>query len=32
MIEKGRNKLKNYKNIKWIVNSAEKLTLKEIYI
>jgi len=29
MIEKGRNKLKNYKNIKWIVNSAEKLTLKE---
>ena len=29
MIEKGKNKLKNYKNIKWIVNSAEKLSLKE---
>ena len=29
MIEKGRNKLKNYKNIKWIINSAEKLSLKE---
>jgi len=29
MIEKGRNKLKYYKNIKWIVNSAEKLSLKE---
>ena len=29
MIEKGRNKLKKYKNIKWMVNSAEKLSLKE---
>ena len=29
MIEKGKNKLINYKNIKWIVNSAEKLSLKE---
>tara|TARA_B100002052_G_C15775521_1_gene549100 strand:- start:329 stop:1033 length:705 start_codon:yes stop_codon:yes gene_type:complete len=29
MIEKGKHKLKNYKNIKWIVNSAEKLSLKE---
>ena len=29
MIKKGKNKLKNYKNIKWIVNSAEKLSLKE---
>ncbi len=29
MIEKGKNKLKNYKNIKWIVNSAENLSLKE---
>ena len=29
MIQKGRNKLRNYKNIRWIVNSAEKLSLKE---
>ena len=29
MIKKGKNKLKNYKNIKWLVNSAEKLSLKE---
>ena len=29
MIEKGRNKLKKYKSIKWMVNSAEKLSLKE---
>ena len=29
MIKKGKNKLKNYKNIKWIVNSAEKLSLNE---
>ena len=29
MIEKGRNKLKKYKNIKWMVDSAEKLSLKE---
>ena len=29
MIQKGRNKLRNYKNIKWLVNSAEKLSLKE---
>jgi len=29
MIEKGKNKLKNYKNIKWVVDSAEKLSLKE---
>ena len=29
MIEKGRNKLKKYKNIKWMANSAEKLSLKE---
>ena len=29
MIEKGSNKLKKYKNIKWIVDSAEKLSLKE---
>ena len=29
MIAKGKGKLKNYKNIKWIINSAEKLSLKE---
>jgi len=29
MIEKGRNKLIKYKNIKWMVDSAEKLSLKE---
>ena len=29
MIEKGKNKLKNYRNIKWIINSAEKLSLKD---
>tara|TARA_B100000530_G_C15847965_1_gene444055 strand:+ start:8 stop:712 length:705 start_codon:yes stop_codon:yes gene_type:complete len=29
MIEKGKKKLLNYKNIKWIVNSAEKLSLKD---
>ena len=29
MIEKGKNKLKNYKNINWIVNPAEKLSLKD---
>ena len=29
MIEKGKNKLKKYKNIKWMVDSAEKLSLKE---
>ena len=29
MIKIAKNKLKNYKNIKWIVNSAEKLSLKE---
>ncbi|MFL2902214.1 MAG: bifunctional demethylmenaquinone methyltransferase/2-methoxy-6-polyprenyl-1,4-benzoquinol methylase UbiE [Candidatus Pelagibacter sp.] len=29
MIEKGKDKLKKYKNINWIVNSAEKLSLKE---
>ena len=29
MIEKAKIKLKNYKNIKWIVNSAENLSLKE---
>ena len=29
MIKKGKNKLINYKNIKWMVNSAEKLSLKE---
>ncbi len=29
MIEKGKYKLKNYKNVKWIVNSAEKLSIKE---
>ena len=29
MIEKAKNKLKNYKNIKWILNSAENLSLKE---
>ena len=29
MIDKGRSKLKNYKNINWIVNSAEKLSLKD---
>ena len=29
MIKKAKNKLKNYKNIKWIINSAEKLSLKE---
>ena len=29
MIKKGKNKLKNYKKIKWIVGSAEKLPLKE---
>jgi len=29
MVERGKNKLKNYKNIKWIINSAEKLSLKE---
>ena len=29
MIEKGKNKLKHYKNINWIVNPAEKLSLKE---
>ena len=28
MIEKGKTKLINYKNIKWIVNSAENLSLK----
>ena len=29
MIKKGKEKLKNYKNIKWIVGSAEKLPLKK---
>ena len=29
MISKGKKKLKNYKNIKWIVGSAEHLPLKE---
>ena len=29
MIKKGKSKLMNYKNIKWLVNSAEKLSLKE---
>ena len=29
MIQKAKIKLKNYKNIKWIVNSAENLSLKE---
>jgi len=29
MINKGKEKLKNYKNIKWIVGSAENLPLKE---
>tara|TARA_B100001250_G_scaffold264450_1_gene228009 strand:- start:1199 stop:1645 length:447 start_codon:yes stop_codon:yes gene_type:complete len=29
MIKKAKNKLKNYKNIKWIVDSAENLSLKE---
>ena len=29
MIEKGKKKLQNYNNIKWLVNSAEKLSLKE---
>ena len=28
MISKGKEKLKNYKNIKWIISSAEKLPLK----
>ena len=29
MISKGKKKLKNYKNIKWIVSSAENLPLKD---
>ena len=29
MIKKGKNKLLNYQNIKWIINSAEKLSLKD---
>ena len=29
MIEKGKEKLKKYNNIKWIIGSAEKLPLKE---
>ena len=29
MIKKGKKKLKNYKNIKWILASAENLPLKE---
>ena len=29
MIEKAKEKLNDYKNIKWIVNPAEKLSLKE---
>ncbi len=29
MIKKGKKKLQKYKNINWIVNSAEKLSLKE---
>ena len=29
MIKKAKIKLKNYKNIKWIVNTAENLSLKE---
>ena len=29
MIKKGKNKLKNYKKIKWMVGSAEKLFLNE---
>ena len=28
MVSKGKEKLKNYKNIKWIISSAEKLPLK----
>ena len=28
MVNKGKEKLKNYKNIKWIISSAEKLPLK----
>ena len=28
MIAKGKEKLRNYKNIKWIISSAEKLPLK----
>ena len=29
MINKGKEKLKKYKNIKWVIGSAEKLPLKE---
>ena len=29
MVKKAKIKLKNYKNIKWIINPAEKLSLKE---
>ena len=32
MIGKGKTKLTNYKNIKWIVNSAENLSLKKIIL
>ena len=28
MVSQGKQKLKNYKNIKWIISSAEKLPLK----
>ena len=28
MVAKGKEKLKNYKNVKWIISSAEKLPLK----
>jgi len=29
MIEEAKTKLKNYKNIKWLINSAENLSLKD---
>jgi len=29
MIKKGKEKLKNYKNIKWIIGSSEKLPIKK---
>ena len=29
MIKKGKNKLKKYKNIKWIIASAEKLPIQD---
>ena len=32
MIKKGKEKLDDYKNLKWIIAPAEKLQLKKIFL